>query len=192
MKIFSLIILFIISSSFDSFCQIENLVTDKRDGKAYKIVKIGNQVWMAENLAFNVKDGSWPLEYKKENEIKYGLLYTWDAAQKSCPAGWHLPTIGEWQILIDYLGEKAISNGAHADGLGWKHKNNATNSSGFSVLPGGYVDAEGFFSEQLASFWTSSEKGKESWYINIDLNSIMTNQKDCKGYACFSIRCIKD
>jgi uncharacterized protein (TIGR02145 family) len=107
---------------------------DSRDSNEYKCVKIGTQVWMAENLAYlpsinrfiddqetfgppyppcyyvwtNVLENQEPdnvVEAKATaNYITYGVLYNWTAALSACPAGWHLPSNEEWTMLINYLG----------------------------------------------------------------------------------------
>ena len=69
----------------------------------FKTIKIGKQVWMASNLNIKVP-GSWAYNEDPAMELKYGRLYTWDAAIKACPKGWHLPTINEWVELFDFLG----------------------------------------------------------------------------------------
>lgn len=110
--------------------------TDNRDGHIYKWIKIGKQVWMAENLAYlpSVHSSSIEIEtdikyyvtgycdgYKKGCNVAeakthpdyttYGVLYDWEAAVKACPAGWHLPSDAEWKTLINYLGNDVVAGG---------------------------------------------------------------------------------
>ena len=97
---------------------------DSRDTHGYKWVGIGEQVWMAENLAYlpavgpvinfsETKpfyyiygyDGSLVNEAKAaSNYTRYGVLYNWQAAISACPDGWHLPGDDEWKLLEAYLG----------------------------------------------------------------------------------------
>jgi hypothetical protein len=97
----------------------DNIFTDSRDGHKYKYVKIGSQVWMAENLAYlpivnlgSSKSHTEPKYYvysytgtdvneakKTSNYSTYGVLYNWPAAIAACPPGWHLASDSEWTIL---------------------------------------------------------------------------------------------
>ena len=114
---------------------------DERDGKFYKTVKIGEQVWMAENLAYRANSGTY-WDCKELNCDKApGYLYDWQTANNVCPTGWHLPDEEEWAVLMNNLGDNV--------GLKMKSKSgwcvnedgidgNGTNESGFNALPAGY------------------------------------------------------
>ena len=84
--------------------QTKGTFTDTRDGRVYAWIKIGNQTWMAENLKFATRMGSWTYNNDSVNFPVYGKLYNWKTAQTSCPKGWHVPSDKEWGILIQTLG----------------------------------------------------------------------------------------
>jgi uncharacterized protein (TIGR02145 family) len=130
------------------------------DGNSYSIVKIGTQIWMAENLkTTKYNDGTlislqgskngiegwyWDNFGSIEYKSNYGLLYNWYAVtnDKLCPIGWHVPVVIEWHSLIDYLGGFNVA-GSKLKESGTSHWNDpntdATNESGFTALPAGYL-----------------------------------------------------
>jgi uncharacterized protein (TIGR02145 family) len=116
------------------------------EAQNFRTIKIGNQVWMAENLKTYIA-GSSIYDEKAENGEKYGRLYSWEAAHKACPPGWHLPTDKEWQTLIDNLGGEDVA--------GKNLKNGG--ASGFNALLGGLTDIGNFrLLGTYGTFWTSS------------------------------------
>jgi uncharacterized protein (TIGR02145 family) len=142
------------------------------DGNVYQTIKIGDQVWMAENLKVTRYRNGDPIRNWTDKDIwaglttgaycnynndennatTYGRLYNWyaigiyDEKRKIAPVGWHVPSDDEWQILINYLGGDAVA-GTKMKEAGTAHWNSpnagTTNESGFSALPGGCRDYNG-------------------------------------------------
>ena len=115
-----------------------NVFVDSRDGNYYNTVKIGDQIWMAENLAYlpsvqhpstwsSIHSRYYVFDYSgtnvseakaTENYDIYGVLYNWPAASNACPSGWHLPTDAEWTTLNDYLVDNGYGYGGSGDDIG--------------------------------------------------------------------------
>ena len=187
---------------FTSCAQETGTFTDSRDGKVYKTVKIGKQVWMAENLAYQPASGNyWAYHNNAENIALYGYLYDWQTALNVCPTGWHLPTDAEWSKLTDYLGGedaavgKLKATGTIKAGTGlWSAPNtNATNETGFAALPGGYRNSGGTFSAiGLSGNWWSATEDGNAWirtiyYTDSPVERILGSKEDG-----FSVRCLRD
>jgi len=177
--------------------------TDKRDGKTYHTVKIGDQTWMAENL--NYKTGESVCYDKKESNCqKYGRLYDWDDAMKACPAGWHLPSDAEWGTLVKYVDPNASGNYSNNAGTELKSKTGwstdedyeaATDDYGFSALPGGLGSSDGnFYYAGSNGYWWSATEGDAdyAWVRNMHYSSeSVARQNNSKSYL-FSLRCSQD
>ena len=171
------------------------------DGNEYKTVRIGGQVWMAENLrASHYQDGS-KIEgsflYSKKDKAteKYGRFYTWNAAideRSICPEGWKIPSDQDWQQLEESLGmaseeiKKSGWRGKNHEGLFLKAKQNNTllaeykekgvNKFGFTARAAGVRTPLGFAvgRNNYADFWTSTEKSKTK-AINRSLVWLLAN-----------------
>ena len=117
--VLNLTIIMLMSLSFSQSTDIESgNFTDPRDGNVYKQVKIGDQIWMAENLRFITDSGSWCWENIEENCRSRGRLYNWAEAMQAPPPGWHLPSDEEWKKMEITLGltkEQADQEGFRVD-----------------------------------------------------------------------------
>jgi uncharacterized protein (TIGR02145 family) len=156
-------------------------------------VKIGEQVWMAENLNYAVK-GSVCYDNKPENCDKYGRLYDWETAIKACPSGWHLPSEEEWEALAAAVGGEETAGSKLKARDGWNEDGNGTDDYGFAALPGGdgYSDGSFNFAGINGFWWSDSEYAASHAYsrlIGYYGESVSTNAID-KIYL-FSVRCVK-
>lgn len=188
------------------------------EGNNYKVVKIGKQIWFGENLKTTLyndstkitlisdkvewnkdKDGAYcSYEYHgKTYEKEYGYLYNYYSVktQKLCPIGWHVPSIEEWDELIEFLGGKDIAGGKlKSTTKDWWSNVGGTDEVRFSALPGGYRwDGRYNYLRNSAYWWTSTEKDEnDAYYRGVNMNQkIVTGAREYKEGG-FSIRCIKD
>ncbi|MEI7661415.1 MAG: FISUMP domain-containing protein [Bacteroidota bacterium] len=111
--------------------QTKGTFVDTRDNRVYAWVKIGSQTWMAENLKYDAKVGSWAYNNDSTNVPTFGRLYNWKTAQASCPKGWRVPSDKEWGALI-----QAYGGGGEA-GLRMIETDTVVKVRGHAVLPGG-------------------------------------------------------
>ncbi len=174
--------------------QNENLV-DVRDSKVYKTVILDKQVWMAENLNFEMENSA-IYEKLPENGIKFGRLYTWDAANKACPAGWHLPSDGEWKELEKYLGMPEIDLEKSNE---WRGTNQGTrlisdSTLSFNIQLGGYKNPPSNYNlkDSQAFFWTSSTEYELGWMRQLYIKSPQIFRKSRPKSWSFSVRCVKN
>jgi uncharacterized protein (TIGR02145 family) len=190
------------------YAQSTDIFIDSRDSTTYKIVTIGTQTWMAENLNFKSSD-SWCYADSQSNCENYGRLYTWEAAKIACPDGWHLPTEEEWRILERYLGmsEKEIEiMYMRGETMGTKLKskndweldskdNSPYDIFGFNALPGGYrLFLDGSFVDKgkRGSWWSSTPDGKYAMRRSLFLDKSGIDCDAATRTNGFSVRCVKD
>ena len=190
--------------------------TDARDGETYRTVKIGNQIWMVDNLRFKTEESYAPGN-DEMNIAKYGRLYTWTAAlgipadfseqspakdmemyhnirqdnyQGIAPDGWHIPSYKEWEQLLENLPKNSNGDELRSECF-WG--NPGEDSFGFFALPAGYRFDNGAFCRfgKRARFWCKDEYGKSNAYRL----SITNNSVDIEGVYrsdALSVRCVKN
>jgi len=182
-------------------------VTDPRDGQSYRVITIGNQTWMAENLNYDIPGVSTDVCYNNNsiNCTTYGRLYTWstvmDGASSStlspsgvqgiCPSGWHVPSDAEWTTLTDLVGSSAGTKLKSSSGWGWDG-GNGTDDYGFSALPGGGIDNAGYG----GSWWSATENDAEgawsAWYRSMVYGNDGVSRGNYDKKHLFSLRCVRD
>ncbi|MCF0216528.1 MAG: hypothetical protein HUK21_08655 [Fibrobacteraceae bacterium] len=159
---------------------------DERDGEKYKWVRIGKQIWMAENLRY-YEDGSYAYDNNAKNTLTCGRLYNEKKVKAVCPKGWRLPTTEEWKILEKYIECKSHDNA----GTLLKSKNSGgANAYGLcvSMTGEGYKGSNMRFQDmgEYANF--ISTNGVISFYKT----DIHITYKALSDSYYYSIRCIKD
>ena len=193
---------------------------DRRDGRVYKTVSIGSQVWMAENLNYET-DGSWCYGNDSANCEVAGRLYNWAAAVDSvnltektsdclygrdcsldtihvrgvCPINWRLPDSTDWDILVNEVG-KNEAGAILKSQTGWYMDGNGVDSVGFSAIPAGtwmYNTAEFEYAGEADYFWTSTGyMGTHAIYrsFSYDFDWAKVAYSDVRNGL--SVRCIKN
>ena len=173
---------------------IKELV-DSRDGKKYRMVEIGNQTWMAENLNYKIK-GSCCYGNKDSNCAKYGRLYTWKVANVVCPRGWHLPSKSEFETLIESVGGKSVAGKMLKSTKGWRGGGNGSDTYVFSAFPTGFRNYDTSFSydgNYGAYFWSSTEfNSNYVYYMYLNYSGDSANLDYYYKLYGFSVRCLKD
>ncbi len=170
-------------------------MTDPRDGKKYKTVQIGKQIWMAENLNYRTKNESWCVDNKESNCDKYGRLYTWRAAMSACPSGWHLPSKNEFEILINEVGGIDIAGKMLKSKKEWMENGNGVDAFSFSALPAGVWDSRSgrfLLDGRFTLFWSSSENSRRAYNMSLVYNYDNVFIRDYDKFHRFSVRCLHD
>jgi uncharacterized protein (TIGR02145 family) len=189
----------------------DSIFTDPRDGEVYKIVCIGDQVWMAENLRYAGAGVCY--DNNAGNCTTYGRLYSLkettglavsntnpSGVQGICPNGWHVPSSAEWNELFASAGENVFKLKAKTL---WPTPNQNTNELGLSLLPGGrYVEVDTLKSfENIGDqgyFWTSSKNSDGQFYLGAIIGIGSSANPDAhfeppsEAERFFSCRCVQD
>jgi uncharacterized protein (TIGR02145 family) len=190
------------------------------DNNYYYSVTIGSQIWMLENLkTTHYKDGTsiplvtdntawknlsapgycWYSNNETTYKTTYGAIYNWYTVNtgKICPAGWHVPTNGEWVALTNYLGGESVAGNKlkESGSIHWGDINAGTNETGFTALPGGSRIDDGTFSGiGLSGLWwsASASLATTSYYAILYHNSGNLVRGGNLNVYGLSIRCAKD
>ena len=223
-KLFKSVVFFLIPIAFVC-CKNEGINGEKSDltvsdscGNTYTTVKIGETVWMAENLRSDKDAQGNPIEEvqifnpdnSEANVQTYGKLYTWEGAQNACPEGWRLPDKDEAKAMLNSLGDADVAAAKLAGNQNlWKNlaesKDPVPDHFGeglFNAVPAGYFYNDEYYGFQYnTSFWCSSLDDSE------DANELTDDQKkaysitmsysDAKVGAvdrnfAMSVRCVQD
>jgi uncharacterized protein (TIGR02145 family) len=196
---------------------IYGYLRDARDGQTYRTVRIGSQVWMAQNLNFRNTSGendtvgacydsdiancaTYGRSYRWAEAMKISSSYnstSWDGSdvmhQGICPSGWHVPSDAEWIKLTDStLSPGTAGTQLKAQSL-WSI-NLGTDTYGFSILPAGYRDLYGSFFNlgEDAYLWSASEEAPYDAcirYANVRNTTLNSGYDKPLG---FSLRCLQD
>jgi len=182
-------------------------------------IKIGTQTWTKANLnKITFRNGDTIPEAKTNQEWvlagesgkpawcwynndarngpKYGRLYNWYAVNDPrglAPAGWTLPTDGDWTKMMFYLGGQQMSGKKLKSDSGWIDGNIGTNESGFTGLPGGYRVENGTFLNigSIGTWWSVTESKTQTavdFYLSLSGSLGKSSNPKQRGE---SVRCIK-
>lgn len=210
----------ILFSFMNAICQnnfeiIESDPVSDIDGNTYKTIKIGNQIWMVENLKTTHYADGGSVEYftynnKESNVDLYGRLYSSFAVSKEvgrinnnvqiqgiAPDGWHIPSKTEWEELANYLGGLEIAGGKLKSNNSelWNKPNlKASNESKFNALPAGMHDFTNIFQwiGKTACFSSSTKTERGQVYFYIENSSEELKIGHFHPDDAVSVRCIKD
>lgn len=181
-------------------------LTDTRDNQTYKTVKIGEQIWMAQNLNYET-DSSFCNSNKESNCTKFGRLYLWNEAVEKdiCPEGWHVPSSEEFRTLTSAVGGENLAGLYLKATTDWDsyvlNEGIGKDSYGFAALPAGSKHNR-FFSpgNEYTYFWSSSKSDYKTkkdttayaYALNMDYQTDAAELTSSRIDYANSVRCLKD
>jgi uncharacterized protein (TIGR02145 family) len=191
--------------------ELSGTFTDSRDGQTYRWIRVGDQIWIAENLRHEAGEGCWAWNDDESTVLERGRYYNWQAAIRAVPPGWHLPTDEEWKELeiflgmspetVDLVGERGhpeeIMAGKLKSAGRWATEFRdtpvpVTGETGFDALPIGWRAQEQFFHEGYCGFWSSTDVANQAWMRGLHFfDDTITRVLNSKDFA-FSVRCLRD
>lgn len=171
----------------DAFVEYKSTLYDSRNQRTYNVVKIGDQVWMAENIKYATTEEYFCYNDTVDNCLDFGALYTWKAAQDACPTGWRLPSANEFNTLTDTL---ETTSGSAFEGL------ITSEPFGFGTEFYGIKNPDFEGMDDQTAFWTSdfSVSGPDSLFTGFEiinsggyfLNSTFSDS------TALQVRCIRE
>ena len=176
---------------------------DGRDQQKYKMVKIGNQIWLAENFRFKSTD-SFVYGNNEDMAEKYGRLYTWDSARIVAPPGWHLATRRDFNELGRFcksLGQGMVGTMLKSKDAEWKTNGifgpgtPGSDAVGFAAMPYGVRTSAGVFSYlgSFAYFWCADEENMgRAYYRHLSYFTVAYQECSSKKECAFSVRLVKN
>lgn len=185
------------------------IFVDERDGTKYNWVKIGNQIWMTQNLTFKIDSGCYAYKNWWKRARKNGYLYTWVAAQKAAPKGWHVPSGKEYKFMLNNLCLDSNTNKSLVYNYYYCIKNNIKKMN-FNKIVGIYSPDPGIFNihymkglkgYEYTCYWTSDSSMNGGLNKNLNYFSFFSYDKlfrtsylsstNNSNYG-YLVRCVKD
>lgn len=190
-----------------------------QQGHAYQTKQIGTQTWMIENLRSRkladgpvlpiVREDTWYslttpgvcwVENDDSRTQAFGFLYNFYAVtdpRNICPTGWHVPSLDEWEAMINAVGGIDVAGGMLKEkGTShWSEPNTgASNGSGFSGIPAGIRDKSKYFDFTISGYyWTSTSKDDGFGQVQVlrySAENVVSTQYPKTAGA--SVRCVQN